>query len=65
MDGLEAAKLLRDSLPPAERPVIVALSADTLQTLPERCLSVGMKDFVGKPFRVEDVERVIALVERN
>lgn len=31
MDGLEASRRLRDALPPQERPVVVALSADTLQ----------------------------------
>jgi CheY-like chemotaxis protein len=61
MDGLEAAARLQE-LPPEERPVIVALSADTLQALPERCRAAGMADFVSKPFRIEDVRRVVGLI---
>jgi CheY-like chemotaxis protein len=47
----------------SEHPVIVALSADTLQALPEQCIALGMKGFVSKPFRVEDVERVLSLIK--
>ena len=61
MDGLEAARLLRERDPEEIRPTIVALSADTLLALQGRCAAVGITDFVSKPFRVEDVERVIAL----
>ena len=31
MDGLEASRRLQEELPPERRPVVVALSADTLQ----------------------------------
>lgn len=61
MDGLEAARLLRERDPEERRPTIVALSADTLLALQGRCAAVGISDFVSKPFRVEDVERVVAL----
>lgn len=61
MDGLEAARLLRERDPEERRPTIVALSADTLLALQGRCAAVGISDFVSKPFRVEDVERVVAI----
>lgn len=63
MDGLEASRRLREALPPAERPVVVALSADTLQMQDEKCAAAGFAAFITKPFRLEDVERVLALVQ--
>lgn len=63
MDGLEATKRLMNRKQTSEHPVIVALSADTLQALPEQCIALGMKGFVSKPFRVEDVERVLSLIK--
>jgi len=65
MDGIEAARQLREKISPEECPTIVALSADTLQALPEKCLAAGMKDFVSKPFKLSDVERVIAFLDNN
>ena len=34
MDGLEASRQIRERLPPERRPVVVALSADTMQVSP-------------------------------
>jgi CheY-like chemotaxis protein len=65
MDGIEAARQLREKISPEECPTIVALSADTLQALPEKCLAAGMKDFVSKPFKLSDVERIIAFLDDN
>jgi CheY-like chemotaxis protein len=62
MDGLEAARRLTATLPAADRPLIVALSADTMQALPDRCRAAGMADFVSKPFRIEDVRRIVRLM---
>jgi CheY-like chemotaxis protein len=36
MDGLEATRRIVATYPPARRPRIIALSADTLQTLHDR-----------------------------
>jgi CheY-like chemotaxis protein len=36
-DGLEASRRIRDKYAPHERPRIIALSADTLQALHDRC----------------------------
>ncbi|GAB4817717.1 hypothetical protein N2152v2_004763 [Parachlorella kessleri] len=65
MDGLEASRQIQARLPREQRPVIVALSADTLQSLHERCRDAGIVEFISKPFRVEDVKRVLQLVQRS
>lgn len=125
MDGIEASRRLHEALPPDEAPIVVALSADTLQVslslhklphlplmtrvcltghaacpacrmpqptaargqhpaelrssrepaaspLPRpaaqmqdtKCAAAGFSAFICKPFRVEDVQRVLRLVQQ-
>jgi PAS domain S-box-containing protein len=59
MDGLEATACIRarpewDALP------IIALTASTVGRDRERCLAVGMNDFLSKPMNVAVLERVIS-----
>ncbi len=54
MDGVEASALIRDSLG-ADRPRIIALTANALQGDRERYLGVGMDDYISKPIRVEEL----------
>lgn len=65
MDGLEAARTLLENMDASQVPTIVALSADTLQPTREKCVAAGIIDFVSKPFRVEDVERVVDMAKRK
>lgn len=65
MDGIEAARCLRERLQPSEIPTIVALSADQLPSTRQKCATVGIDDFVGKPFKVEDVEKVVQLAMKR
>lgn len=60
MDGLEASARIRERFAPNERPRIIALSADTLAALRERCAEAGIEEFIAKPFRVDDIKRVVA-----
>jgi CheY-like chemotaxis protein len=62
MDGIEAARRLRATLSPGELPIIVALTADAMGPTRQRCLEAGMAGFVSKPFRVEDVKMVLAML---
>lgn len=59
MDGLEASKRIQETYKPEERPRIIALSADTVQTLHDRCREAGIEAFLVKPFRIEDLARVM------
>jgi len=55
MDGVEAARHIRDEWPAEERPRIIAVTASALQEDRETCLSAGMDDFLSKPVLLEDL----------
>jgi CheY-like chemotaxis protein len=62
MDGVTASERIRDGVPSSHgalRPRIVAVTADTLAPLRQRCAEAGIEGFVSKPFRVEDLRRVL------
>ncbi len=60
MDGLEATRLLCAWYPPAERPRIIALTANAILGDRERCLEAGMDDYLTKPVRTEHLQEALA-----
>jgi CheY-like chemotaxis protein len=53
MDGLEASKRITTRWGIAERPRIVAMTANAMQGDREMCIEAGMDDYVTKPIRVD------------
>jgi signal transduction histidine kinase/DNA-binding response OmpR family regulator len=54
MDGLEATRLIRMSRL-VDQPVIIALTANTMEGDEAECLQAGMNDYIGKPVKLEEL----------
>jgi CheY-like chemotaxis protein len=59
MDGAEATRRIRSSLPSASQPYIAGLSAHALSSYRDESLAVGMNDYVTKPFQIPDIEGLL------
>lgn len=57
MDGLEATRYIRSEM--QFQPIIVAMTANAMQSDREACLEAGMDDYLSKPVKPEDVMRMI------
>ena len=53
MDGLEATRIIRKTL--KKQPVIIALTANTMEGDQKECLNAGMDDYIGKPVKLEEL----------
>jgi ligand-binding sensor domain-containing protein/signal transduction histidine kinase/CheY-like chemotaxis protein/HPt (histidine-containing phosphotransfer) domain-containing protein len=68
MDGLEAARRIRDEWPPETRPRIVAMTANALRGDRETCLEAGMDDYLSKPILLDNLRQALlraALLNRD
>ena len=59
MDGYEATKLILDEQNEDTRPKIIAMTASTMQGDRKACLKAGMDDFVSKPIRIDELQKLI------
>jgi signal transduction histidine kinase/DNA-binding response OmpR family regulator len=53
MDGLDASRTIRSTL--QVQPVIIALTANTMQDDEEKCLAAGMNDYLAKPVKLDEL----------
>lgn len=54
VDGLEATRIIRGNKT-LHQPVIIALTANTMEGDEEECLLAGMNDYIGKPVKLEEL----------
>ena len=62
MDGFSATKEIREFEHDENRNpgYIIALTANALKEDKEKCYSVGMNDFLAKPFKIKDIQSALA-----
>ena len=58
MDGYEATRQIRQ-LQQRQQVPIIALTANALQGDREACLEAGMNDYLAKPFKRADLQRIL------
>ncbi len=56
-DGLEATRMIRLCL--STQPVIIAMTANAIEGDRQKCLNAGMDDYMSKPFKIEELTRMI------
>ncbi|MBD2663200.1 signal transduction histidine-protein kinase [Richelia sinica FACHB-800] len=59
MDGLTAVKQICEEWTPDKRPWIIALTANALPEERDRCLQLGMNDYLVKPIRIAELMETI------
>lgn len=58
MDGLTTTKIIRESS--QTQPWIIAVTANALERDRQRCLEIGMNDYLSKPIMIEDFNNAIS-----
>jgi len=59
MDGLKASRQITQDRPVEQRPIIIAMTANTLAGDRERCLEAGMDDYIAKPVSIPEIQMVL------
>ncbi len=59
MDGYEATAAIRQGANSAARVPIVALTANVMEGNRDKCLAIGMDDFLAKPYKLEQLRTVL------
>jgi CheY-like chemotaxis protein len=59
MDGLEATRVIRTEVEPAQQPWIIALTASVLAEQQAACRAAGMDDYLSKPLQIYSVSEAL------
>ncbi len=58
MDGLEAARKIKERWP--QGPKIIAVTAYAIERDMDKCIGVGMDDYISKPIRIDELIKALA-----
>lgn len=59
LDGLSATRLIRTELPRDRQPIIIAMTANAMESDKQACLTAGMNDYISKPILPEAIEATL------
>jgi signal transduction histidine kinase/CheY-like chemotaxis protein len=59
MDGLEATRRIRANLPSERQPIIIAMTANAMESDRQECMDAGMNDYISKPVLPEAVDAAL------
>lgn len=66
MDGLEAtAHIRREGGSVAEKTVIIAMTANVMEGIQNRCKAAGMDDYISKPLKMSSIKQIISRYTSN
>ena len=66
IDGFQTAREITRLFPnKQDRPYIVAMTAQTTDTIKEKCYQHEMDGFIGKPVVLKELETMLAIIEKN
>ncbi|MDQ0660335.1 response regulator [Paenibacillus sp. W2I17] len=65
MDGLECTRRIRESLSQSEQPTIIAMTANVMEGIQQRCIAAGMDDYISKPVKMGNVKQKIAQFQKQ
>ncbi|ASA24172.1 response regulator [Paenibacillus donghaensis] len=61
MDGLEATTLIRQGGgPSAEETIIIAMTANVMDGIQNRCIASGMNDYISKPLKMSSIKQILS-----
>ncbi len=59
MDGIEATRIIVNTLSEQERPFIVGTTAYAQESDARECLEAGMNAYLSKPIKIEELQRIL------
>jgi signal transduction histidine kinase len=66
MDGLEATvQIRREGGGAAENTVIIAMTANVMEGIQNRCIAAGMDDYISKPLKMSSIKQIITRYANN
>ncbi|CAM3635470.1 MULTISPECIES: response regulator [Saccharibacillus] len=60
MDGLEATRKIRTLFADDRGPVVVAMTANVMNDIQQRCSEAGMDDYISKPVKMAGIKQVFS-----
>ena len=60
VDGYEATRIIRHNQSSFQNIPIIALTANAIVGDREKCIEAGMNDYLSKPVRIEDLEKILS-----